>query len=427
MASNRNSTIYQEIWNADQSGNGLPPILSSDTTTPRDKGKGYVIVNETPEFNKDTKVLEETFIPNDKKNTYDLCEKLLDNYNIDPSNREEVTGEEDREVDAFINAIKGTKPMEVARKFIDPNLTDQEWFKSIKDKWFTMFEKYDRSGFEHVFVGELKKKKKENEKVNKIGGYHFWYKYFLDDGKGQVDGTDSMDYDGPKYGSDKKIISGVKFPEVVTLSHMWNAYETEKTSDDLSKELGGFWVGCSPEGLIALGMARFSGGATTTVINNGKYDVKMFKDSSKKFINTFYPVFKKDARITVVTPVNPAKPTTPVKSTPTEGVVRIIAALVNPSQAPEQGNETVTLKNISNLAVNCNGWRIVDTNRRGFNLSNTLRAGEDKTITLSGLPGTAQLRNSGGKIILEDGSGEVVSEVSYTRGQAKKEDITILF
>ena len=91
------------------------------------------------------------------------------------------------------------------------------------------------------------------------------------------------------------------------------------------------------------------------------------------------------------------------------------------------GNETVTLINISNRAVDLKGWEIVDTNGNGFELIiNKLDAGEVESITLSGAARTAQLGNKGGDIILKDGSGEVMDEVFYTGKQAKQ-GITILF
>ena len=426
-------SVYQEIWTADQNENGVPAILPSDKTTPRDKG--YVIVNETPDFDKDTKVLPDAFIPDDKKRTYDLCEKLYNNYFIRESDREVVTSKEDREVDDFINAIKDTDPMAVARKYIDPNLTDQEWFTSIKDKWFTMFRSNDRSGFEHVFVGEGKGKK--------LGGYHFWHKYFLDDGKGQVNGKDTIDYGGASYGSKALNEIGRKVADVVTLTYKWDAFETENNkSDDLNKRTGGFWVGCSPEGLIALGMARFkeaSKGKTRAVINDAEYEFTLYTDIDRridanknrtddKYINTFWPKLSRIVQTPPPTPP-PTPPTPPTPTPPQErGSVRIIAALVNPGpEVSDVGNETVTLINISNRAVDLKGWEIVDTNGNGFELIiNKLDAGEVESITLSGAARTAQLGNKGGDIILKDGSGEVMDEVFYTGKQAKQ-GITILF
>lgn len=77
------------------------------------------------------------------------------------------------------------------------------------------------------------------------------------------------------------------------------------------------------------------------------------------------------------------------------------------------------------------GWTIVDKNGNFFEVDggkDTLGAGEVYTLTL---PGTgkrpAQLGNKGGSITLKDGSGEVVSEVIFTRAQASKQGFTVLF
>lgn len=394
------TTIYQKIWTADQSENGVPAILPGDVSTPRDKG--YVIVDESTPFNEDTRVLREVFIPDEKKRTYELCEKLYNNYNIRPSIKETETAEEEKEIEEFINAIKDTAPMKIARQFIDPKLNDDDWKESIKSKWFTTFRNDERSGFEHVFVGE-----KSSRGNNELGGYHFWHKYYLDDGAGKVDGKDTIDYFGPNYENN----TGVKVPDVVTLRYTWEARdENNNTVDDLEKWRGGFWVGCSPEGLIALGMARFDNNASSSaVINGAEYNLILPKDDKGEHIKTFYPKFKRIASAA-------------------RGSIRIVAALINPEIQDDPGNETVTLINTTNVTINCTNWKIVDKNDKKFTLDTTFRAGDAKRITLSGAPGTAQLGNRrGGEIILEDDSGNVIDEVSYTRAQAKKEGITVLF
>eukprot|EP00957_Ditylum_brightwellii_P075251 5718453-Ditylum_brightwellii.AAC.1 len=51
---------------------------------------------------------------------------------------------------------------------------------------------------------------------------------------------------------------GKKLPDTATITFKWDAFETETdTRDNLNKPRGGFWVGLSPEGLIALGMTCF--------------------------------------------------------------------------------------------------------------------------------------------------------------------------
>jgi len=409
--------VYQQIWDADQNGNGIPAILSADTVTPRDKG--YVIVNETPNFNPDTKVFPEVVIPENKLSTYTKFKDLINNYFIDEDKKEDAFNEtEKNEINTFIEAIYDTQPMKIAREYLDPSQSDEDWKNSIKEKWFTAFGSNDRSGFEHVLVGE------NSGSLNNIGGYHFWYKYYIDDnGQGNIDGKDTIDYLGAAYDWGRKNTEGRKVPEVVTLKFKWTPEdEATKEKFDLEKPVGGFWVGCSPEGLIALGMARFkeaTKGVTVIVINDVEYDLKLSTDIDRsngrnrgrtddKFISTFYPIFNRIIE-------------------PSAGSVVIVAALVNPGpDLKDEGNERVTLKNLSPITVDIRNWKIVDKNGGEFELSTTgltkIEAGQEQIITLSGKGGKpAQLGNSkGGKIILKDGNGDVIDEVSYTRGQAKE-------
>ena len=194
------------------------------------------------------------------------------------------------EIDTFIEAIYDTQPMKIAREYLDPIQSDEDWKNSIKEKWFTAFGRNDRSGFENVFVGE------NSGSPNNIGGYHFWYKYYIDDnGQGNIDGKDTIDYLGAKYGSrnnrGRKNMEGRKIPEVVTLKFKWTPEdEATKEKFDLEKPVGGFWVGCSPEGLIALGMARFkeaTKGVTDIVINNVEYELKLDTNIDMLFIISY--------------------------------------------------------------------------------------------------------------------------------------------
>uniref|UniRef100_A0A7S4USH3 EndoU domain-containing protein n=1 Tax=Ditylum brightwellii TaxID=49249 RepID=A0A7S4USH3_9STRA len=354
-------TIYQAIWNADQQQNGVPAILQSDadvSTSLKDNSRGYVIVNEAEDFTKDTKVLSEVLIPETKKKTYDLCENLFNNYVLKSSRSEDTeteTPEETVEINTFITAIIDTEPMRIAREYLAPDQSsDEEWFTTIREMWFTTFaipSAKNRSGFEHVFVGE---------DTGKLGGYHFWYKYYLDDGAGKIDGKDAMDYFGAKYGrSAAENEEGRSVPEVITLAHVWDAYGTpDDEGDDLNKRIGGFWVGCSPEGLIALGMARFKdekSGSTRAVINNAEYELKLFSDVDRrkasnedkvaKHINTFYPIFKgrvagTDTGDAVVEPPKPPVDPNPEPDTG-DVVVEPPKPPVDPNPEPDTGDAVV--------------------------------------------------------------------------------------
>jgi len=383
--------------------NGVPALLPTDAK--RDEQEGYVVVNESSMNDPDAKILEKVVIPKSKWKTYGLLVKLLDNYELDAGKKETVTNEEKEETREFINAIQATTPMQLAREYIETQpgmakFTDDSWHKYILKTWFTTFsvgDSPDRSGFEHVFVGE--------KKGSNVGGYHFWYKYYIDD-KGPGD-EDDIKYVRTKYTSDgtgELEETGRLVPDIVTIQYKWEA----EPGTWLEKKRGGFWVGCSPEGLMALGLVRNLNPKSNekVVINNIEYDLALFDDSSGKSINTFYPKFIKIKM-----------------SDPPLNTVRIYSALVNPEGADE-GKETVTLINTGSLPVNIKGWKIAGNNKKTYELvdneddvDTTLAGSEKRTYTLP--KGTAQLVNKKARITLTNASGEEVSVVNYTSRQAK--------
>lgn len=106
-----------------------------------------------------------------------------------------------------------------------------------------------------------------------------------------------------------------------------------------------------------------------------------------------------------------------------DGIVRIIAALVNPvGPAPEE--ELVTLLNTSPQAIDLSGWAILDKMDHQHQLSGILSAGKTTTIVL---PQTVQLGNKGGTITLLNSQGLKVDGVAYTQEQAQREGWTIVF
>ncbi len=91
------------------------------------------------------------------------------------------------------------------------------------------------------------------------------------------------------------------------------------------------------------------------------------------------------------------------------GDVRIIAALVNPIQVPERGNETVTLLNTTAGGLEMAGWFIADASGR-LALSGRLEAGEARRVTLAG---AVQLSNVRDTLTLLDPQAAVIDQVSY--------------
>jgi len=429
------AAIYQDIWNADQDQNGVPGVLETD---PRDEKRGYVLVDEPDNWegneNPDHNVISKVVIPDSKRATYDLVKELFDNYTLDQSKPETPqTSEEKAEVAAFINAIKNTAVMKVAREFIEAEkglaMTDTEWYDSIHTLWFDIYDFNNntphRSGFEHIFVGEQNR--------NRLGGYHFWYKYYLDDQalEGYANGKDNMDYISPRYRAPLET-EGIRNANAVTLRHEWDAFDYENNvSTSLFKSTGSLDVGCSPEGLIALGMVCFNDPRSrkSTVIDNVKYELKLFKAGPENSsINTFYSMFKGFIMIPVVSDTTldsvPEPETTP--SSKASSNVRIIAALVNLHDERDSVKETVSLINTSNSSINLEGWTISGNNDNAYKLMEaTLSAGEIRTFTLP--TRAARLCTKSIKITLKDADQKIVDIAKHEKTDNIKSGHTIVF
>lgn len=123
-------------------------------------------------------------------------------------------------------------------------------------------------------------------------------------------------------------------------------------------------------------------------------------------------------------PLPPAAPTRiglPDVDEP-QGLVRIVAAMVNPLTSPEI--ETVTLINTSAHEVSLVGWSLADSQKVHSPLSGLLAPGECKAFTVQR---PAALSNRGGAITLLDDKGLKVDGVAYTRDQARHVGWTIVF
>lgn len=425
--------IYQQIWDADQSGSGVRPIAgdaqgSADT--------GFVRVAEGP-ASQDLRILSEVVIPPARMKSYDLVRALFDNYALAERSVEIETPEEREEVHDLLYSIVETAPMQVARLYVQnatgTAISTERWYATLLELWFRRFSQGgdpDLSGFEHVFVGE--------QEGAVVQGYHFWYKYFLDDGfasKAERERLPGFRDDRIQYLRSESEDGQAAFPESVTIAYRWDAPDYEaRTLRPLVKKKGGFFVGCSAEGLMALGTVRAHLGARApkeAVINGARYSLKLFRSADNKNIRTFYPVFLGPAGdgpwpAPVVDGGDSGGATPPPSGeTVVNGPVRIMAALINPD-GPDEGFERVTLLNTSSATVELAGWRILDKNRKHFEITEgRLERGAAITFVLPS--GAAQLSNSGGEIRLVDPEKRTVHIVSYSKAQARRRGDTIVF
>ena len=123
-------------------------------------------------------------------------------------------------------------------------------------------------------------------------------------------------------------------------------------------------------------------------------------------------------------PPEPVPPTGPLPPTSEEpnGLVRIVAALVNDVKSPEVN--LVTLLNTAPHTVSLTGWALLDTQKRRLDLSGELAAGATQVVTVAE---PFALSNKGGVITIVDEQGLKVDGVSYTKEQARQPGWTIVF
>ncbi len=105
-----------------------------------------------------------------------------------------------------------------------------------------------------------------------------------------------------------------------------------------------------------------------------------------------------------------------------DGLVRIIAALVNDTHTPEQ--ETITLLNTSPQTVSLNGWVLADKEQHTQPLSGDLAPGATRLLRVAK---PLELSNQGGLISLLDDQGMKVDGVSYVKEQARRPGWTLVF
>jgi len=99
-------------------------------------------------------------------------------------------------------------------------------------------------------------------------------------------------------------------------------------------------------------------------------------------------------------------------------MVRIVSALIDPI-GDDTGKELVTLKNMTETAINLEGWTLVDKNRQYETLATMeVAAGQTVEIHLSGHG--AQLSNKGGTITLLNPEGIKIHGVAYSKGQVAR-------
>lgn len=159
--------------------------------------------------------------------TFKAFRALLDNYSSCTGEEEEVSEQELRENRAFLDAVMETAVMKYCHQYClakgasyngDNTPESESGFKQVLDSiWFQLYSRSrrrrnDSSGFEHVFVGEVKN--------GQISGFHNWIQFYLEEKAGNVD---YRGYIKPKSRDSRAETNDDD--HVLTLQFSWNGVE----------------------------------------------------------------------------------------------------------------------------------------------------------------------------------------------------------
>lgn len=248
------STAAQTLWNLDS--NRLTPHKDykmdvQSSKHPCNKGDAA----DEPLF---TYVNRQVF----QRPTFNAFRSLLDNYSAYTGDEEEVTQKEVKEMRSFLSAVMETAPMKYCHQYClakgveydgDPIPDDETDFKEVLNSiWFKLYsrsgggrrKKMDSSGFEHVFVGEVKN--------GQVSGFHNWIMFWLEERKGNID---YRGYIKPR-SRDSTAETNDDDP-VLTLQFSWNGVE---------KFVGTSFIGVSPEFELALYTMAFLAGDNENIV-----------------------------------------------------------------------------------------------------------------------------------------------------------------
>lgn len=226
------SDFVQELWRLDV--NRLTPDV--DYVLNVQKGKKPYWKEDSARDPLFTSVKSGVF----KRPTYRTFMALLDNYVSGTGTGESVTHTEQKENYAFLRAIMATAPMQFCHQYLHKKIPDEvpedqdDFVKVLYNIWFGLYNRErggakDSSGFEHVFVGEVKN--------GDVSGFHNWIQFYLEEKKGDLD---YRGYIKPRDNSNSEHDSN---DHVLSLQFAWNGVE---------KFVGTSFIGVSPEFEMAL-------------------------------------------------------------------------------------------------------------------------------------------------------------------------------
>ncbi|XP_041975323.1 poly(U)-specific endoribonuclease homolog isoform X2 [Aricia agestis] len=208
--------------------------------------------------------------------TVQLLLPLLDNYERDATVNEYVTAQERTEENAFMDAVMSTSVMRHLMTFlkekgyVTPDPKQQRDF--VKQMWFGMYSrgqgKISSSGFEHVFLSELK----NGEPI----GLHNWIYYSKEEAANRVNYLGYLKY--------------------LSLGDKGSVLSLPYIEQGLHKPVGSFFIGFSPELEMALyTLCYVTREGKDCNLKLGSKDVDIlthnYRYRSKNYIGSAYPRF----------------------------------------------------------------------------------------------------------------------------------------
>jgi len=297
--------IYEQILITDQKYNGVKAISSSsfsklkpDEVSYFTQKTGCVIFNE--EGTSKDPIFNKVYIPKDKCGTYLLCQKLFENHKLlqrmpplDKDKYSQLLKEDKDDVNNLIEGIYSKPILQQVREIVSITMNDDEWKSYLKKLWWQRHETEsahdarDLCAFEQIILGGRKRS------TPNFLPYSFWFKYYFDEIQ-----RDAIEY--PNYFKSKIVnkMSNKPVTEFIEIMYQYYAKDTNSKKDEKLCVTygGGFFVGISIEGMIALGtLLHFYGRTIQTSIFGVTYDlyvrIEQDKTTDEKCLRAFNPRF----------------------------------------------------------------------------------------------------------------------------------------
>ena len=173
---------------------------------------------------------------------------LLDVFEVFHQRRGQIveyTAEERGKIEKLLDVVDRTPVMRRARAEASKleDLTDESWRRHMWNIWFQRHPTSPKCGFEHVFVGEATE---DLQGRGVVGGLHNWVKFYLEEQRG------AARYLGARYKGRTTVSEGALNPYFVSGRFTWDL-----EGKLLIKDVGGFFVGVSPEWQLAIATTAF--------------------------------------------------------------------------------------------------------------------------------------------------------------------------